>query len=303
MYMYDVIMKNYQQRKTRSQKDAFIALMQERYPEIKLEKNGLFGSRNLVYGDPETADMVFTAHYDTVGLSLIPNLVTPDRPYIRILNTLLIVAPMVAAMVLTGMLMEHLGAPDSLRIITMLGVYWLLFMLSFACPRANPNTANDNTSGVLTLCSLIENLPRDLRARAAFIFFDNEEYGCIGSGAYYRAHKPAMREKPVFNMDCVGDGGTMLLVVSKKALPIYEEKLRAAFPETDDMKVRIASAKKVNYSSDQKHFPISVAAAAMKTGKWLGLYMDRIHTKKDTVCAPENIKYLTGCAAELLKNI
>ena len=301
--MYELIMEKYQQRKTRRQKSAFIEAMQARYPELRVEKAGVFGSRNLIFGEPEQADIVFVAHYDTVGVSFVPNLVTPDRPYIRFLNTLLIIAPMVIVMVLAAIVMEHIGVSENLRKIIVLGIYWLMFFGIFFGGRPNPNTANDNTSGVLTLCSLIDALPCDLRARAAFIFFDNEEYGCIGSGAYYSAHKAAMKDKLVFNMDCVGDGDTMLLVVSKKALPIYEEKLRAAFPETDIFKVRIASAKKVNYTSDQKHFPVSVAAAAMKTGKWLGLYMDKIHTKKDTVCRPENIKYLTACAVEFIRKI
>ena len=301
--MYGLIMEKYRQRKTKKQKTAFIEAMQARYPELKIEKAGVFGSRNLIMGDPEKADIVFTAHYDTVSVSVLPNIVTPDRPYIRLLNTLLAIAPMVIVMVLTGVTMAHFGAPDGLRVAVMLAVYWLMFFGLFFGGKPNPNTANDNTSGVLTLCSIIDALPLDLRSRAAFIFFDHEEYGCIGSGAYYGAHKAAMKERLIFNMDCVGDGDTMLLVVSKKALPLYEEKLRAAFPENEKFRVRIASAKKVNYTSDQKRFPVSVAAAAMKTGKWLGLYMDRIHTKKDTVCEPENIKYLTGCAVEFLRKL
>lgn len=301
--MYGLIMEKYQQRKTKKQKDAFIEFMQACYPELKVEKKGLMGSRNLILGEPEKADIVFTAHYDTVGVSIVPNRVTPDRPYIRLLNMLLVIAPIVIAMVIAAMVMEHIGIPEGLRKAIILGIYWLMFFWMFFGGKPNPNTANDNTSGVLTLCSIIDALPRDLRSRAAFIFFDNEEYGCVGSGAYYGAHKAEMKERLIFNMDCVGDGDTILLVVSKKALPLYEEKLRAVFPENEKFKVRIASAKKVNYSSDQKRFPVSVAAAAMKTGKWLGLYMDRIHTKKDTVCDAENIKYLTDCAVEFLRKI
>lgn len=301
--MYDTIMQHHQQRKTRRQKTAFIELMQARYPALRVEKTGLVGSRNLIYGDPERAEIVFTAHYDTVSLSPLPNLVTPDRPWLRMLNTLAMVAPMVLVMVLTGMLAEHLGAPDNIRALAMLGVYWAMFMATFICGKPNPHNANDNTSGVLALCRLMDALPAADLARAAFIFFDNEEYGCLGSGSYYRAHKPAMQDRLIFNMDSIGDGDTLLLVVSKKAGPLWNDRLRAAFPETDRFHVRVESAKKVSYSSDQKHFPVSVAAAAMKRKKWLGLYMDRIHTAKDTVCAPENIEYVCRCAENLLKNI
>ena len=301
--MYDTIMQKYQSRKTRAQKDAFIEMLQARYPALRVEKNGLFKSRNLVYGDPETADIVFTAHYDTVSTSFLPNLVTPDRPYIRYLNTILIIAPMVVLMLAARFAAERLGASEIWQRIIMLTVYFAAFFAFFFGGSPSKTTANDNTSGVLTLCRLMDTLPAEQLSRAAFIFFDNEEYGCIGSAAYKKAHKQTMKEKLVFNMDCVGDGDTILIVLSKKAMPEYEQKFRAAFPENERFKLRIASAKKVNYSSDQKNFPISAAAAAMKTSKWLGLYMDRIHTKKDTVCARENIEYISACAAELMKSI
>lgn len=301
--MYDIIMKDYQRRKTRRQKDAFIELIQGRYPGLKVEKNGLMGSRNLVFGDPESADIVFTAHYDTVAASLFPNLVTPDRPYFRFLNMLLVISPMIIAMLLAGAVAGWLGAADDMRKAVMLGVYFLMFIITFIGGVPNPNTANDNTSGVLTLCRTMDTFTDGQRSRAAFIFFDNEEYGCVGSGAYYKAHKAAMQDKLVVNMDCVGDGDTIMLVVSKKALPIYEEKLRRAFREAGGFSIRLESAKKVSYSSDQKHFPISVAAVAMNRSKLLGLHVGRIHTKRDTVCAPENIDYLAECSAELMRNI
>lgn len=297
--MYATIMEKYQQRRTKKQKTAFIEMLQTRYPALRVEKTGLMGSRNLIYGDPDTAKIVFTAHYDTVNVSLIPNLVTPDRPWIRYLNTLLVLAPMIIVTILAGNLAEALGMSyDAQRYIALL-VYWLMFVLTFFVGKPSAHTANDNTSGVLALCRLIDELPSD--SGAAFIFFDNEEYGCIGSGSFYKAHKAAMQDKLIFNLDCIGDGDTILLVTSKKLPAEHCSRLRAAFTPTDAYGVRIESAKKVNYSSDQKHFPHSVAAAAMKRKKWLGLYMDRIHTKNDTVCAPENIEYVTRCAAELVK--
>ena len=301
--MYDIIMKDFQSRRTRRQKDAFIELMKERYPEMRVEKNGLIGSRNLVLGEPESAKVIFTAHYDTVAASLFPNLVTPERPYIRFLNMLPVISPMIIAMLAAGALAGYLGASDGIRKAVMLGVYFLMFFGTFIGGVPSPNTANDNTSGVLTLCRIIDNLSDEQRSRAAFIFFDNEEYGCVGSGAYYKAHKAAMQDKPVVNMDCVGDGDNIMLVVSKKAMPVYEEKLRSAFRASGKFDLRLESAKKVSYSSDQKHFPVSVAVVAMKRSRLLGLHVGRIHTRRDTVCAPENIAHLADCSAELLRNI
>ena len=296
--MYGIIMEKYQLRRTKKQKTAFIEMLTTRYPGLRVEKTGLTSSRSIVYGDPDNAKVVFTAHYDTVNTSLIPNIVTPDRPWIRYLNTLLVIAPMVIVTVLAIRLAEMLGAAEDAQRFIGLGVYWLMFMLTFFAGKPSAHTANDNTSGVLALCRMMDMLPPD--SGAAFVFFDNEEYGCLGSGAFYKAHKQAMQNRLVFNLDCIGDGDNILLVTSKKLPAEYAEKLRAAFTENEAFSVRIESAKKVNYTSDQKHFPISVAAAAMKKKKWLGLYMDRIHTSKDTICAPENIEYVVECARKMV---
>ncbi|MBQ4089484.1 MAG: M28 family peptidase [Clostridia bacterium] len=296
--MYATIMEKYQMRRTKKQKTAFIEMMQARYPGLRVEKAGFSGSRNLIYGDPDTAKIVFTAHYDTVNVSFIPNIVTPDRPWIRYLNALLMVVPMIIVTVLALVLAEKLGASEDVQRFVALAVYWLMFAAMFFVGKPSAHTANDNTSGVLALCRLMDVLPAD--SGAAFVFFDNEEFGCLGSGAFYREHKAAMKEKLIFNLDCIGDGDTILLVTGKKLPAEYVEKLRAAFVETDAFKVRIESAKKVNYTSDQKHFPYSIAAAAMKKKKWLGLYMDRIHTSRDTICAPENIEYVVECARKMV---
>ena len=141
---------------------------------------------------------------------------------------------------------------------------------------------------------------RAQRQDVAYVLFDNEEKGLLGASAFIAAHPQIARRALIINMDCIGDGDTILLVTGKKLPAEYVEKLRAAFVETDAFKVRIESAKKVNYTSDQKHFPYSIAAAAMKKKKWLGLYMDRIHTSRDTICAPENIEYVVECARKMV---
>ena len=49
------------------------------------------------------------------------------------------------------------------------------------------------------------------------------------------------------------------------------------------------------YPSDQGNFPTSVGVVALKRG-WMGLYLDRIHTPRDTVMKEENIRYLVDGA-------
>lgn len=297
------IQEKYQVRKTLSQKTAFIGYMQQAIPGLQVEKLGLMGSRNLIYGDVSRAKVIFTAHYDTVSRSYLPNLVTPDRQWLKFITLLLMLAPIIAAMIACGVLLEHFGVPYKIKVGILLAIYWAGFLGMFFLGKPNPHTANDNTSGVLTLIRLIEEMPESLRDKAAFVFFDNEEYGCIGSGAFRRKHRSETTDKLVFNMDCVGDGNNILLIATKKAREQYESALRAAFLPDNGITPIITDAKKVRYASDQKHFPVSVAAAAMKRGKWLGLYLDRIHTVRDTVCNAENIDYLTAGSISMLRDI
>ena len=46
------------------------------------------------------------------------------------------------------------------------------------------------------------------------------------------------------------------------------------------------------YPSDQKNFPYGVGIAAFRRNKFLGLYCDKIHTRKDTVLDESNVNIL-----------
>ena len=64
-----VLLEQYQVRRTKKQKDDFIVFAKAAahsagYPcEEEAVKSGLFVSRNLIAGDPDTARVIFTAHY------------------------------------------------------------------------------------------------------------------------------------------------------------------------------------------------------------------------------------------------
>ena len=79
------ILDAYQVRKTRKQKQAFTALLQQHIPNLQVQKMGFPKSHNLVVGDPKTAKVLLTAHYDTCAWLPFPNFITPKRPVISIL--------------------------------------------------------------------------------------------------------------------------------------------------------------------------------------------------------------------------
>ena len=78
----------------------------------------------------------------------------------------------------------------------------------------------------------------------------------------------------------------------------YAAQLREIFPSTDKVETEVTTHG-VFYPSDQSSFPCGVGVAALKRSRRFGLlYMNRIHTKRDTMYREENIAYLVqGCIA------
>jgi hypothetical protein len=168
---------------------------------------------------------------------------------------------------------------------------------------ANRHTANDNTSGTLTLLEIAQTLPEELRGKVCLVFFDNEEKGCVGSKAFRKLHKAETDNTPIFNFDCVADGEHILFISSPKVEPTWEPLLRQAFRDGDGLTVGFASSKKAKYSSDQKRFPVSIGTAALHHHKRIGYYFARIHTVKDTVHDKKNIEFLRSGIVRLVDTI
>ena len=83
----ETLVEKFPVRRKKAQKEAFRTWFREQseamgYTAVADEK-GL--SRNIVVGDPEKADVIFTAHYDTPAVMPLPNLITPTRPGIYVL--------------------------------------------------------------------------------------------------------------------------------------------------------------------------------------------------------------------------
>ncbi len=297
------IFDHYQVRKTKAQKTAFIeyikGLSYRMGYSCQIEEKKSNGTRNIVIGNPDTADIVYTAHYDTCARLPFSNFITPKNFLIyfvyQIIISLVIVAiPYILSIALGFIAM--LLFPSQIDLIPSLSglfayIIIIAFMLLLMVDPANKNTANDNTSGVITLIGIMASLPVEKRDRVAFVFFDLEETGLIGSATFFRKHKKAMKNKLLINFDCVSDGNNILFALKRKArkfAPLFER----AYESDPKFKVEVAS-KGVFYPSDQRHFNLGVGVAALKKSKLMNiLYMDKIHTKNDTVFQEENIKFL-----------
>lgn len=289
------IVRDHQVRKSRAQKAAFRELVKA---EMRKEgvffreerAKGLLENVNLVYGNIATAEYVFGAHYDTCAELPFPNLATPLNIPLSILMQLLLMLMLALPAALGAFLTAWLGAPVGVAVAVgvLLGVLASALVIA---GKPNRHTMNDNTSGVVALLTLLSRLPKERRGRVAVVLFDNEEVGLIGSTLFRRRHARVMANRPLVNLDCVGDG-EMLLLAPNKGFCADEElcaRTQAAFPAGSLAPV---FARRAFYPSDQWGFPKALAVATLKRRRFFGAVIDRIHTRRDTILKEENIEYI-----------
>ena len=296
------ILAEYQVRKTKKQKLAFIKLLQTYISNLQIQEGGFPKNRNLIIGDPKTAKVILSAHYDTCAQLPFPNFITPKKPLIAIGYSLLIALPVIFLIIGLDVLVS-LFIQDPMATYCLTWFVYLAFLLLLIAGPANRHTANDNTSGVITLLEIYQKMDLATREDVCFVFFDNEEAGLLGSGYFRKKYKKAMKDKLLINFDCVSDGSHFLLGISKKANQKYHVAISRSFTSTEQKHVMLENLKKVYYPSDQAGFPLAIAVAALKYKKPFGYYMNRIHTKKDTVFEEDNIAYLTERTVEFVHNI
>ncbi len=300
------IFETYQVRKSRKQKTAFIDYTQKKAKELGWDSHvekGLFGSRNIVVGDPDRAKVVYTAHYDTCSRLPFPNFLTPNHFGIYLLYNIAIVLGFFVIAAILGFVVGVVSALTNLDIAIATKIAQLLLLallLLLLCGPANRHTANDNTSGITVLFGIMKDLPEEQRNKAALVFFDLEEMGLIGSASFASKHKQVKANTLLLNFDCVSDGEDMMILTKKKAKP-YADLLRKAYPETDLVRPRVID--KAFYPSDQANFKTAVGVASFKKTKGGMLYMNRIHTKKDFIYRRENIEFLVNGSIKLTEGL
>ena len=305
------IFAKYQVRKTKKQKTAFIDYVKqiaECYGYDFTVEKGAFGVRNIVIGNPDTAKILYTAHYDTCARLPFPNFITPKNFLVYLLYQFFIVGIFFALTFglgfAIGFVLSFIPMSDDV-VNVMISfiptvIYFALFYLLLGGP-ANKNTANDNTSGVTTILVIMEKLPQDQKSKVAFVLFDLEEVGLLGSSSFASKHEAVKNNTLLINFDCVSDGQTMLFAL-KGTTKKYAELLEQAFVSTPTVAVDITG--NAFYPSDNACFKGGIGVAALKKSKFFGtLYMDRIHTKKDVIYREENVQFLTNGAIKLAQSL
>ncbi len=297
------ILTEFPVRKSKRQKEAFRVQVQAYaegldYP-VQVEK-GSFGVNNVIIGNPETAEYLVTAHYDTPACIGIPNFITPTNFLAVLLYQMLVVGGVFLISAVVGAT-ARLLLDESLMPLAALTMYWAILLLLFFGP-ANKSNANDNTSGVVTVLEVARNIPKDARDKVCFVLFDLEEPGLIGSNAYRKAHKAQTDRQMVLNLDCVGDGNELVFFPTKK-LKKDEDKMATLRRITGvwcDKSISIREKGFAYFPSDQDRFPYGVGVAAFRRKKWLGIYCGRIHTWRDTILEITNVNILRTALLTLI---
>ena len=282
-------------RKSKQQKQEFRDAAQSYLKQFGYSptvEKGSLGCRNMVIGDPETAQYLITAHYDTCARLPIPNLITPCNFWAFLGYQLVVMLLMLLVPAIPGALAGLLAGSFDVGYYVWFLCVWAVIALVMIGP-ANKHNANDNTSGVVTLLEIARSLPESQRGKVCFVLFDLEEAGLIGSAAYRKAHKKASDSQLVLNLDCVGDGDYIRFFPTKK-LKKDRKKLTSLYKACGYLGKKDVLVHEKGFSvcpSDQANFPYGVGICALrKKGKTL--YLSRIHTPKDTILEETNVNIL-----------
>lgn len=304
----DYINQNFPMRKTAEEKERFreyvITTLDKKGIEAKIERTKDGKNDNIIVGDPTTAKAVFTAHYDTPARSLFPNIMIPKNKALFYSYQFVPIIFLLVVSFAFAYLMGYVVFDDySVFYISFLIAYYGIF---FGIMRVfkNKHNFNDNTSGVSTVLSIIDNLTPNELKEVAFILFDNEEKGKKGSKAYFNDHKEQMSDKFLVNYDCVANGNNVIFIAQEDAIGSAEYKmLEESFSVNNKFNLEFLTHKQAQSNSDHKNFPKGVACVVCKKLKNGLLYTPYIHTNKDVVADNGNIEFLAKNTCIFIRKI
>ena len=313
--MKDAILTSYEIRKSNKEKTFFIEYIKARLSQsgydiekditVESSGNGPLLSRNIIVGNPDTAKIFVTAHYDTCAMLPFPNVMSPSNPLLYILGQLLITVALFLLVFMVVIPVDLIFNNPLITYYTFLVSLWgLVFYMMFG--YRNSHTANDNTSGVIAITKILEALPVEQRGKVCAVYFDNEEKGLLGSSDFAKKHKKNANDKLLLNFDCIGDGEYVSSFAKKGAMKDenYALLIESLIENTKDFEVQSLNKKvlPMMFPSDNMHFKKGIGFCALKKSVF-GLYTARIHTPFDTKCSETNIEYLVKSIVDCIRKI
>ena len=294
--------EKYPIRRSKKQKEEFIKYVKEEVSEYSVDVETLEKEHNnILIGDVENAKVVFTAHYDTPATSIVPNLMLTKNKVLGLIYAfsypiLLAFASLGIAYLIYWMFNLLYAVFALMYIVLYLGSFYLLTRCF-----PNKNNYNDNTSGVAAILSLIE---KNKNNHIAFILFDNEEKGLLGSKAFQKKHKAIMKDKLVINLDCVGNGNNIIVIYKEKVIDnALFNCLKDHLKSNELYNVEFINYKNALGNSDHKSFDLGIGVVATKKSKRGIYYTSRIHTNRDIEVSRDNIYFLNEEISKFIENI
>ena len=279
-------------RRTKKEKEAFrnYVLEEAKTTNYEVEIETLDNKyNNIIIGNLEEAKIIFTAHYDTPATSIIPNLMMPRNKLLTMIYHLGIpIILSLLCLLIASLIASFMSVEMRYTIMLYLILYLCSYYILFRCFK-NKNNKNDNTSGVSFILSLISECDKK---DIAFVLFDDEEKGLLGSKAFSKKHKDILKEKLIINFDCVGNGNNMIFI-SKKGAEKHKlfNKLNETIKSNNEFNVLFYSIDGSISNSDYKNFDNGISVMACKKHKNI-YYTNKIHTNKDTEASTKNINFL-----------
>lgn len=302
------ILDYYQVRKTKKQKEEFRKYIIHELNQYgycpRIQNKGI--NNNIIIGNMEKAKIFCTAHYDTQAVLPFPNLIVPNNLFGLILSQLAIIICVLILIFLINIVFIKLfvwtGLFNGFELSIASSISWLIIIIWMLFGKANKHTANDNTSGVVTIIESAIKLPEDFRDEICFVLFDNEELGLLGSAAFAKEYKEYIKNKLIINFDCVSDANDIFFFPTKqiKNDQSKHEVIIKTFASTNYINVHMNKGFGF-YPSDNFNFKYAYGVCSLKKG--LFYYLDRIHTSRDIIFNEENIELLSDGVCKLVNTI
>jgi hypothetical protein len=282
--LYDKINEKYKMRFYNRQKRRFRDFIIKEFEALGYENITVDKAENVIIGDAENAETVYSAHYDTPMFS--PYI----TPYTRLFGTVggsyAAAFMLLLVFALCGFFISRMfrfGLPFNVAFGLVLPVFFIVFSVF-----PNPNNANDNTSGILAVYNIAGRLKG--KDGCCFILFNNEEKGLKGSSSFEARYKKAHKSPPAFNLinlDCVGVGENVLLAYKSEAGKSLCEEFKERFEK--DKKVIMKKASLLTVASDNLRFENGILITMISPAVFGAFYIPRIHMPYDDEISLETI--------------
>lgn len=321
----EVLVSEHGARMTRKHKSMFREFIAELSNSLGYQSKieDCFLAKNVVVGNPKDAEIVLTAHYDT----------PPNMPYDFILKQLIGVGTGSVVLSGAGMFftdnMLKYASPENIDLMMNVSMGFSLVpvvsMLAFTgmglysfglAGGENKRNYDDNTSGVLTLISLMnyyKNLPPEEKKKIAFVFFDNEEKGLVGSLCYRARHafdgamgkRKRVKDQNFINFDCVGVGKRVnLYYTGNKIKPIVQSVADSFESQAKDSGYSLNLKKSnLNSMSDHISFMGTKGNVMILCDDENDKITNHIHSKKDTKLILDNIGMISDISVDTINKV